>query len=130
VKPPPLLYMTTQRHSGDCGVAALAMCLGVSYEDALLALGGEVPTVLRRGVWMVELQRAADRLGMPMTLKRRCDLEMDDGVLQVMYRRGKDQHVVLLREGLVFDTDTSVWRPEDYAQATRARFGALLTRKD
>ena len=125
----PLISMIPQRHVGDCGVAALGMLLGVSYEDALLALGGEVPTILRRGVWLVELQRAAARLGHPLKLKRRYDVELSEGILQIIFKPD-DQHVVVLREGLIFDSDFCVWRPEDYQQAKKARFGSLLVRED
>lgn len=130
MKPQPLVYLTIQRHPGDCGVAALAMALSVSYEDALLALGGEVPTILRRGVWFPELQRAAARLGCAMRVKRRPDLECDDGILQIKFTGIRDQHVVLLREGFLFDTDMTAWRSEDYFKAKRATYGSLLTRED
>jgi hypothetical protein len=127
MKPQPLVSMTHQRHPGDCGVAALAMFLGTSYEDALLALSGEVPTVLRRGVWMPELQRAAARVGVTTKLKRRYDLELDEGILQIVYKPD-DQHVVVLREGLLFDTDLTCWKPEDYFKAKRAKAGTLIVR--
>jgi len=125
----PLVSMIPQRHIGDCGVAALAMLLGVTYEDALLSLGSEVPTVLRRGVWFTELQRAAARLGVTLKQKRRYDLELDEGILQIIYKP-KVEHVVVLREGLLFDTDFSVWRPEDFLRRKRAKAGALLVRED
>lgn len=130
MKPEPLVYLTAQRHPADCGVAVLAMALSVSYEDALLALGGEVPTILRRGVWFPELIRAAARLGFVLKAKRRPDLEADEGILQIRFVKGADQHVVLLREGIVFDTDCTAWRPEDYFKAKRCEPGSLLRRME
>ena len=44
--------------------------------------------------------------------------------------RSCDTHVVVLREGLLFDTDLTVWRVDDYISAKRAKTGALLIRKD
>ena len=125
----PLVSMIPQRHIGDCGVAALAMLLGVTYEDALLALGSEVPSVLRRGVWFTELQRAAARLGVTLVQKRTYDLELAEGILQIIYKP-KVEHVVVLREGLFFDTDFTVWKPDEFLKAKRAKAGALLVRED
>ena len=124
----PLVSMVPQRHQADCGVAILAMFLGVTYEDALLALGGEVPRVLRRGVWLPEVQRAAAKLGVPLKLKRRVDPLEDDGIVRVQFTR--NAHVVLLRNGLIWDTTLDVWEPEDYQRAKRVRFGSILVRED
>lgn len=124
----PLVSIVAQRHPGDCGVASLAMFLGVSYEEALIALGGEAPTVLRSGVWWSELKRAAAHFGVAMTVKRKWTLA-DDGLLQVRYKKG--YHVVLLRRGLVFDTDYRVWDFATFSAAPpRAPFGPLLVRED
>ncbi len=128
-KPLPLVSMCPQRHMADCGVATLAMFLDVTYEDALLALGGEIPNVIRRGVWFPELQRAAARLGVTTKFKRRPDLELDEGILNIKHRDGS-QHVVVLREGVLFDTDLTVWRIDDYCAAKRATTGALMIRED
>lgn len=125
----PLLQLVAQRHPADCGVACLAMMLSVSYEDALLALGGEVPKVLRRGVWFTELQRAAAKFGVKLKIKARWDAEDDEGIAQVRFRDG-DHHVVLLRHGLLFETDLSVWEPDDYWRAKKAEPGSLLVRED
>ncbi len=125
----PLVSMCPQRHIADCGVSALAMFLGVTYEDALLALGGEIPSVHRRGVWFPELQRAAAKLGALTKIKRRPDLDLDDGLLLVEHRDAS-RHVLVLREGLFFDTDFTVWRPDDYCVAKRAKTGSLLIRED
>ncbi len=125
----PLVSLIPQRHCGDCGVATLAMFLGVSYEDALLALGGEVPEVHRRGVFFPELVRAAAKLGSLTRVKRRPDLDWDEGILSVGFRDGS-QHVVVLREGVFFDTDLTAWKAEDYCVAKRATTGALLMRVD
>jgi hypothetical protein len=112
----------------DCGVAVLAMFLGVTYEDALLALGGDVPRVLRRGVWMPEVQRAAGKLGVPLRMKRRADVAEDDGIVRVQFKR--NAHVVLLRNGLIWDTTLEVWEPDDYQRAKRVRLGSILVRED
>jgi hypothetical protein len=124
----PLVSLVPQRHMADCGVAVLAMFLGVTYEDALLALGGVVPRVLRRGVWMPEVQRAAGKLGVPLKMKRRADVAEDDGIVRVQFKR--NAHVVLLRNGLIWDTTLEVWEPDDYQRAKRVRLGSILVRED
>lgn len=125
----PLVRLVAQRHASDCGVSALAMLLGVSYEEALLALGGEVPRILRRGVWATEIQRAAAKLGATLRVRRTWDAEADEGILWVSFRKG-GQHVVLLRESLVFDTDLSVWAVDDYLRAKKAIAKSLIVRED
>ena len=124
----PLVSMTPQRHPADCSVAVLGMYLGISYEDALLALGGEVPRILRGGVWLPQIQRAAAKLGVPMRIKRTWDAAKDDGIVRVQFRT--NGHVVLLRAGLIFDTTFDVWKPEDYRKAKRGRYGSILVRED
>jgi hypothetical protein len=124
----PLVRMVVQRHPADCGVAALAMFLGVSYEDALLAIGSDKPTVLKRGVWVTNLTRAAAVLGATLKRKDTWDAEADDGIMWVTSRNWA--HVVLLRNGLVWDTDLCCWEPEDYLKAKRAKVRAILVRED
>jgi hypothetical protein len=129
VKALPLVAMVPQRHDADCGVAVLAMFLGISYEDALLAIGPDVPTVLRAGVWITQLREASAKLGAPLKVKRKWDLEDADGIVQVRLP-GKFNHFLLARGGLLFNTNFTVWEQEDYLQARRARFGVLLVRED
>lgn len=123
----PLVVMQHQRHQADCTVAALAMYLGTAYEDVLLAF--QDPTILRGGAWLAQVQRAAARLGVELKRKRIWDPEQDEGVAQVRRRRGP-HHVVVIREGLAFDTDLTVWLPADYLVERRALWGSLLVRAD
>jgi predicted double-glycine peptidase len=124
----PMIAMVRQRHDNDCGVACLAMYLGISYEDALIAFGGEAPEVLRSGVFWSQLKRAAANHGIKMVLRRKWE-PTDEGILQVRYR--KDHHVVVLRHGLIFDTDYRVWPVRDfYATPPKAPFGPLLVREE
>ena len=125
----PLVEMIPQRHEADCGVTVLAMYLGISYEDALLAIGPEQPKVLRAGLWLKELKAAAARLGVPLKSKRRWDVEDADGIAQILLP-GRFNHFVLARGGLVFNTNFSVWEWDDYLKARRAKPGVLLVRED
>jgi hypothetical protein len=124
----PLVSMVPQRHEADCGVAVLAMYLGISYEDALLAVGQDAPHVLRGGLWIKEMQRAGAALGVPLKVKRSWDVEDADGIAQ-MKLPGKFNHFLLVRGGLLFNTNFTVWDAEDYYKARRAKPGVLLMRE-
>jgi hypothetical protein len=123
----PLVQMVPQRHEADCGVAILAMFLGVSYEDALLAIGQA--DVLRGGMWLSQLREASAKLGAPLKTKRQWDVEDADGIVQVRLP-GKLNHFLLARAGLLFNTNFTVWDADDYRKARRAEFGVLLVRED
>lgn len=123
----PIVSMVPQRHPSDCGVSVLSMFLQVSYEEALLAISKDAPRVLRTGMWFTEVRRAAKRLGVPLRLKRRWNALTDEGILYVKNRRGPN-HLILLRERLLWDTNFEVWRLDDYRKASGATFGALLVK--
>lgn len=123
--PVPLVMLVSQRHQADCAIAATAMYLGVSYEDCLLAFGDV--GILRGGAWFTQIIRAAAKFGVELRKRPSFDPEQSDGLLKVKHRKGP-QHVVLIREGFIFDTDCSVWAPGDYIQARGGKFGMLLER--
>lgn len=122
----PIIQVVLQRYDADCGVAVLAMICGVSYEDALLALGNYVPDVLERGVWVKDMERAAKRLGYRMRRRRAIDWEEDTGALNVASPLWRTEHLVVLRVGMIIDTDGTLWNSQDYLRAKRARHGLLL----
>jgi hypothetical protein len=124
----PVVQMVEQRHDTDCGVAVLAMMLTVSYEEALMAIGPEKPTVLIKGVWMPELTRAAQALGTTLRHRDSWDYANDDGIVRVSNKTWA--HVVLLRGGLFWNTDRTVWRPDDYLKAKRVKARSILVRED
>ena len=131
----PFVTLVIQRQHGDCGLAALAMLLGLSYEDVLAA------AVTRRrpkphvgGMYTREVTFLARRLGTPLAFTRTWDLETDCGLLTVEKTKitAADtftQHLVLLKFGLVFDTDGTVWEPETYFAQHDFRPVSLLVEK-
>lgn len=126
----PILRVVTQRHSHDCGVAVLAMLFGVTYEDALIALSWEIPTVLTSGVYTKHLKQAAKNLGSTLKVRRRFEMDEGTGILCVSSQKWKTDHLVLLKDGLLFDTDGTVWDVDVYMKAHHAKTGALLVRED
>lgn len=120
----PLIRIVAQRHEGDCTAAALSMLLSVSYEEALLAL--DDPSVLSCGAWLTQIVTAAAHFGVQLRQRNRWNADQHEGIARVRRGRHRHAHVVVVRAGLVFNTDHTVWRPVDYLAAERATFGALL----
>lgn len=122
---PALVRLVTQRHEADCTVAALAMLLSVSYEEALLVMND--PRVLAEGAYLTQIVAAADAFGVRLRKLTRWTADTHDGIARVNYRKDRDQpHVVVVRRGLLFDTDGTVWVPSEYLTERRATFGTLL----
>lgn len=108
---PPILQVQVQRAPGDCAIVALSTYLGEPYEDVLGAAvrstrSGRVHHI---GMWTRDMRATAKRLGRPLTLRRGFDLEQDEGVLSVGTEDRSQQHAVVLKAGLVFDGDGTVW---------------------
>lgn len=122
----PFLSVIPQHNGTDCAIACVAMLLGVTYERALLAFGDE----LKCGAKTRQIRAAAKKLGHALTLKRTFDLETDDGLLAVRSAKWKTDHLVVLRDGLVIDTDATLWEPAVFLSAYEARALSLLVVKD
>lgn len=115
----PFVELIVTRGHADCGVIALAMLLGQSYENVLTAM------VCKRhrephvgGLYTRELVAAAKRFNVRLTLHRAWDEDEDTGILTVERLHPEKgefvQHVVLLKFGLLFDYDGKVWTPDVY----------------
>ncbi len=131
----PFVNLVLQHRQGDCGIAALAMLLGQTYEDVLAAsITRKHPQPHVGGMYTRELQTVAKRLGTTLLLRRSWDLEEDCGLLTVELLKPKPgefpQHLVLLKFGLVFDTDGIVWTPDVYFAQHNFRPISLLVEKD
>ncbi len=113
----PFLQIIPQRHGSDCSVACLAMLLGTSYEEALMAFRHNV---IVQGATTRQILRAASRLGKPMRWARKVDLENDTGLLALESKKWPRQHLVVLKDELIFDSDASVWDADVYLHAYEA----------
>ena len=127
---PPVVQIQVQRAPGDCAITALSMYLGVPYEDVF---GAAVKTtacsrVHHQGMFTREMKATAKRLGVLLRLRRGFDIEADEGVLAVA--RAGEQHAVLLKSGLIFDGDRTVWEPPVFLQHYRYRAVSLLVRDE
>lgn len=137
----PMFRFYAQRGEGDCAIAALAMYLGVSYEDALEAATKGTRKAHRKGMYATQIQRAAENLDKPLVVKRNFDFETDAGVLHGVVTmsifddaklvcRKRIGHAVCLRWGLIFEPDGGeVWEYDDYTEQKKAIWSSLLTRE-
>lgn len=103
-----VLRFVEGREQADCAIAALAMFLGMTYEDVLRAvtkLG--VPQAGKVGLTTHEIRRVAAACGTPLRLRRKIE-EDDYGILLLR------DHAMVLRAGLVFDPVGAVWDFDDY----------------
>lgn len=116
---------------GDCTVAALAMALGVSYEQALVYMARVQPSVLKTGCSWREVRRAAKHHGATLVERRKFSLEEDSedaGILNVQFNDGT-HHAVYFKHGLIFDGRTNAaWEADVYLAAHNATPTTLLVR--
>lgn len=115
--PTPFLQVVIQRHGKDCGVACLAMLLGLSYEATLLAFRHNV---MVQGATIRQLLSAGRRLGHPLRWTRKVDLENDTGLLALRSKKWPSEHLVVLKDELIIDTDATVWEQDIYLAAYEA----------
>jgi ABC-type bacteriocin/lantibiotic exporter with double-glycine peptidase domain len=122
----PIIRVVLQRHPADCGVACLAMLCGVSYENALVAVAQYRPDVCITGLGLRDMRASALRLGYRLKVRQRYDIETDTGILNLSFKKQKLEHLVVLREGLVIETDGTLWDAELYLNQNKAVPGYLL----
>lgn len=119
----PFLKVIPQRHESDCGVACLAMLLGASYEVVLMAFRHNV---MAQGTTLRQLLAAGGRLGKTLRWTRKVDLEADTGLLSLASARWTTHHMVLLKDDLIIDTDSTVWDADTYLQVHDATVLSII----
>jgi len=115
--PHAVVRLYPKRGENDCGVAVLASYLRCDYEEVLLAAAKVNPHVWQRGLYYQDFVKVASRLGVPAKWTKAFSTDDDCGVLWVTYNDLKMEHVVLLDEGRIYDSDhnpVSVWSTEDF----------------
>lgn len=121
----PLLALMAMRNEGDCGIVALSIFTGRTYEDVFEAATKEAKAPHKEGLWCSQLIRTAARLGFGLRCKRNFDFAKDEGILclnSFKIKKGtkdfSDGHFVVVRRGLIFD-GMDVWEPKQYLKANR-----------
>lgn len=99
------MQMVLQRDQMDCGVAALAMALGVPYEVSLQHCRSVKKRCVREGMMIKDLQLAAQRMGRKMkrTGKKTNRIWPREVAGVLSLRRGKAWHYVGYFDGQIFD---------------------------
>lgn len=93
----------SRRRSNDCAIWCLSVYLGIPYERVYAAVAQRIKTRGDDGLTTAQIKRVAQVLGVRLRVQGNPDLSDDYGILLL------DDHVVVLRNGLVFDTDATVW---------------------
>ena len=97
-----------QREDSDCSVAVLAMLAGI--EDALRVACGVDDEGASDGLFIVQLIRAAADLEITLKRRRRFDITKSSGILYLVHKKNDfDRHVVILKNGVVIDTNKTIW---------------------
>lgn len=124
----PILRIELQRTEWDCGIATLAMLTAHTYEEVLIVAAQVAPGLLTAGMTWVQMKKVAKLLGFKASVKRKraIDIENDIGILCVNSPKWKADHVVVLREGLIIDTDGSLWEPQTFLSSQTAKVQSLL----
>ena len=99
-----------QREDKDCTISALSMWTGETYEDVLRVACGIDDEGAADGLYTTQLIAAADALGIQLKRKRRFNAEVDSGIMYLVHRRDEwTRHVAVLKNGVVIDTNDTVW---------------------
>lgn len=119
----PYIQIIEQRFKMDCGVASLAMLLGLDYDTVLAAYRHNI---VAKGATIRQMQAAARRLKRPIIWTRKIRLEEDEGLLCVRSPQWPHEHMVMLKEGLIFDTDGTVWETDVFFATYEAKPISML----
>jgi hypothetical protein len=110
-----VVRVVTQREANDCGIVALSMYLGATYEDVFRVAVVSDDTQAKGGLWATTMIAIAKTLGHRLKRRKRIDWKGDYGILRL------PDHCAVLRNGLVIDCDATIWEAEAYLKANKVR---------
>lgn len=128
-----VIKMVQQRTGDDCTIVALAMFLDETYEDVLACAAAGIDfQVHHKGMWNKQMIQVADIMGTPLREKHKWDEETAEGIviLKSAVKKDPNTHVVVLKDGLIFDGDLSVWEPDVYYTHYQWKPWAILVRRE
>ncbi len=130
VPPDMIRWVPRNPENLDCGIVALQLACGLTYEAVLAAALKVAPRAIEKGVSMTNLQRTAHALGYDGVWRRKYNIAADTGLLYIETKT--HGHVVYLWGGRVIEPrDQSMWwNPADYLMHERAKAGSLLVLSD
>lgn len=106
------------------------MALNLPFEDVLGAAVKVTNSgrVHHTGMTTAQIKATAKRLGVILRLRRHVDLDEDEGI--VILADATEAHAALLKSGLIFDGDGTVWEYAVYLKDKHYRVLSLLVRED
>jgi hypothetical protein len=125
----PIMRIEPRRQSNDCAVWALATYLDVPYDAVWQVVVRLDRSRGRNGLHTRTIRRVADALKRPLRRLPPSKVTEDSyGVLIISDRT--DGHAIVIRNGLAFDTDSTVWDLPSWLSAREAVIEDLLTEED
>ncbi len=126
-----IMWIPRSNDHGDCAVVAIAMLVGLSYEETLSACLQAHPAVLHAGMTIRQIKCALDLLGFKGRARKKFDIEEDTGLLWVVDNEC-DSHVTLLWAGRIINPShfdrTALWLdPDEYLKAGDLTPHVLIT---
>ncbi len=110
--PPHVVVVRPQLHKADCGIAAIAMALGLPYEDVFRL----APQVGRNGMMPRRFHAIGKSLGVRFRPDRYASIDEDTGLLWIKFKGSA--HLAYVHHGtLVNPSDGTLWLPSDYLHA-------------
>jgi hypothetical protein len=124
----PVNRIESRRQSADCATWALGTYLGIPYETVHLKVLELDRSKGKRGLHIATIRRVAAALLRPL-VKRPASRVTDEsyGILSVYDKT--EGHVVVLRNGLVFDTDATVHDLDAWLAVRQFTVDVLLCEK-
>ncbi len=121
----PVMRWESSRQTFDCAVWSLSIYLGIPYDQVWQKVIQLDRSRAAKGLYSATIIRIGNELGHPLRKTKRVD---DDsyGIIIVDQKKG-DSHAAVLRNGLVFDTDQTVWEMASWLLHFRFTVEHLLT---
>lgn len=116
----PVLRIETSSVDDDCAITAIARYLGLAYADVLQqAILLQQKAILANGTMIdglscAQIKAVAAALGTTLVVKRTFDPDESYGIV-VVY-----DHALVLRNGLAFDANGSVWDWDEWHASYQA----------
>jgi ABC-type bacteriocin/lantibiotic exporter with double-glycine peptidase domain len=126
---PTILEPIIQKTSSDCGIAAVAMLLGLPYAKVSRAALKRWKAPHHSGIYVKEVIALARALGARLSrAPAGADLTEETGLLFVEFRDNKDRHVCALFEGVVVNpANGRLYVPDVYLASSRTIVRSLWT---
>ena len=129
------MQIQVSRAPGDCAVVALSMYLGRSYEDVFAAAVSITKNIIfhKTGMFYTQIHQTAAVFGVTLhtnKITKSCDLDTVCGLLGLKDTVTRNQHVVFVKAGLVFEEDGTVWEHDTYLKHTKYKPLCLTTSDD